>query len=248
MLSALAVVALTATTACTDASTWREEVLLHDGNKIIIKRSQSYGGLHEISQAPPIKEHTITFTLPNTNKTIKWKSEYSEDVGRANFDLLALHVMDGVPYIIATPNLCLSYNKWGRPNPPYVLFKYVGKEWERIPLAELPPEFKTVNVDYGMPWDVRSQIADFGKGDLLTAETIQKHNENNKPEFKSILRGPLKDTGYGRCAEMIYTNDGWESLGFFRSKRSLDACLKYCDRREVSRKDCPCEKLFNKEK
>lgn len=157
-------------------TSWKEEVLLHDGNKIVVERSQSYGGRHEIGQASPIKEHTVSFTLPGSSKTISFTSEYSEDVGRANLDLLALHVLGGIPYIVASPAGCLAYNKWGRPNPPYVFFKYDGKEWQRIPLSELPAEFKTVNLDFGMPWDMRDREVKFDKGDLLTAETIRRHN------------------------------------------------------------------------
>ena len=125
---------------------WKEEVLLHDGSKMIVKRSQSYGGQHEIGQPPPIKEHTISFMLPSTKETITWTSEYGEDIGRTNFYLLAVHVLNGTPYIVASPYLCLSYNKWGRPNPPYVFFKYDGKAWQRIPIEEFPAEFTTINV------------------------------------------------------------------------------------------------------
>src|SRR5688500_8514580 len=64
---------------------WKEEVLLHDGSKIIVERSQSYGGRHEIGQSSPIKEQSIAFTVPNTGTTIEFKSEYGEDIGRANF-------------------------------------------------------------------------------------------------------------------------------------------------------------------
>ena len=46
---------------------WKEEVLLHDGSKIVVERSQSYGGRHEIGQSSPVKEQTITFTVPNTS-------------------------------------------------------------------------------------------------------------------------------------------------------------------------------------
>jgi hypothetical protein len=60
---------------------WKEEVLLHDGGKVIVKRSQSYGGRHEIGQSPPVKEHTISFTLPNSSKAITWTSEYGEVLG-----------------------------------------------------------------------------------------------------------------------------------------------------------------------
>ena len=109
------------------SKSWKEEVQLHDGSKIIVKRSLSYGGRGEIGQGAPIKEQEITFTVPKSNKTFTFKSEYSEDVGRANFYLLALHILDGTPYLVTEPNGCLAYNKWGRPNPPYVIFKHDGK-------------------------------------------------------------------------------------------------------------------------
>lgn len=177
---------------------WKEEVLLHDGQKIIVKRSQSYGGRHEIGQGSPIKEHTLTFSLPNTNKTLIFKSEFSEDVGRANFNLLALHILNGTPYVVTEPNLCNSYNKWGRPNPPYVIFKHDGKAWQRIQISELPVELKTVNLDFGMPWDMRDREVKFDKGGFLTAETIRRHNEESKsPQYKSIMREAVKDaSGY----------------------------------------------------
>lgn len=169
---------------------WKEEVLLHDGSKIIVKRSQSYGGKHEVGQPPPIKEHTISFTLPNTNKTITWESEYGEDVGRANFNLLAVHVLNGTPYIVASPNLCLSYNKWGRPNPPYVFFKYDGKAWQRIPLPEFPVEFKTINVALDIMGREVENLDNLG---FVSSEKIKELNQHTtKPEFKTILREAVK--------------------------------------------------------
>ncbi|NNM70168.1 MAG: hypothetical protein HKM00_09455 [Gallionella sp.] len=168
---------------------WKEEVLLHDGQKIIVKRSQSYGGRHEIGQGGSISEQDITFTVPSTNQTITWTSEYSEDVGRANFELLALHIKDGIPYIVATPFLCPSYNKWGRPNPPYVIFKYDSKEWKRIPLTELPAEFQEINVVI----DTREYDWKVAKRSIISAEGVKKLNSNlTQQEYHSILREPLK--------------------------------------------------------
>ena len=168
---------------------WKEEVLLHDGSKLIVKRSQSYGGRHEIGQPPSIKEHTITFTLPNTNKTITWTSGYGEDIGRANFNLLAVHVLNGMPYVVAEPNLSLAYKKWGRPNPPYVFFKYDGKAWQRIPLQEFPTEFKTINVAvYLGIRDVQTMV-NLG---LVSAAKVKELNSSlTQEEFKTIVRAPL---------------------------------------------------------
>ncbi|MFL9629345.1 hypothetical protein ACKC4U_21445, partial [Aeromonas jandaei] len=66
--------------------------MLHDGSKIMVDRSQSYGGRRELGQSPPIKEQTISFVMPNTNEYISWKSEYGDDIKRANFTPLALHI------------------------------------------------------------------------------------------------------------------------------------------------------------
>lgn len=225
---------------------WNEEVLLHDGSKLIVKRTQSYGGRHEIGQPTPIKEHTITFTLPNTNKTITWTSEYGEDLGRTNFNLLAVHVLNGVPYIVASPNLSLSYNKWGRPNPPYVFFKYDSEMWQRIQLNEFPAEFKTINLVISTS-TYRKILS--GQA-LIHAETVNELNGSSGPEeYKTILRTPLdhwKSRPPGSSlGRMIRTGDGgWIGMDWFESQPSLEACLKKCAREKVSSQDCPCNTLF----
>lgn len=189
-------------------TSWKEEVLLHDGSKIIVKRSQSYGGRSEPGQSAPIKEHTISFELPDSGKTISWTSEYGEDLGRTNFNLLAVHVLKSTPYLVTSPNLCLSYNKWGRPNPPYVLFKYDGKEWRRIQLSELPSEFKTINVAL----DIRGrQGEELVKMGLVSAEKIKQLNAHSEiAEFKTILREPLpKERINSMCMEMVPYKGSW---------------------------------------
>ncbi len=169
-------------------ASWEEEVLLHDGKKLIVERSQSYGGRHEIGQKPPIKEEQITFSLPGSGQSISWTSEYSEDVGRANFEPLALHISKNTPYIVATPNLCLAYNKWGRPNPPYVIFKHDGKAWRRIPLSEFPAEFKAVNLVIS----TTKHDSEVARKSLVRAEVVKKLNSSlTQPEYQTIVREPL---------------------------------------------------------
>lgn len=130
LFTMLKVVALALTlgvsmSACSSETSWKEEVLLHDGSKIIATRSQSRGGRGEIGQSP-IKEQAITFKMPSSNKSITWKDKYSEDVGHSNFDLLALHILNGTPYITTSPYGPSAYKKWGSPNPPYIFFKHDG--------------------------------------------------------------------------------------------------------------------------
>ncbi|MGH7181101.1 MAG: hypothetical protein ACREJN_03885 [Nitrospiraceae bacterium] len=168
---------------------WKEEVLLHDGSKIVVERTVERGGRHEIGQKPSYKEQSLSFTLPGTNQIITWEDHYSQDLGQANFLPMALDIFGGTPYLVAYPMGCPSYNKWGRPNPPYVVFQNQGKEWTRIPLQKLPAEIMTPNVIFSMP-DI--QVERFGKR-FITAEMITGViNGHKQPEFKTILREPLK--------------------------------------------------------
>lgn len=178
--------------------TWREEVLLHDGKTLIVTRSQSYGGRHEIGQWVPAKEHTIRFSLPNTTGEFVWTSEYGEGLGRTNFNLLALHVKQGTPYLIVEPNLCLSYNKWGRPNPPYLVFMGSATGWTRLSIGALPEEFNTVNLIIN-----NSRIEEIQEHSQATgyvpAEYIKVMNGRlPQPEYRSILREPM---AVSRCPQ-----------------------------------------------
>lgn len=170
-------------------TSWKEEVLLHDGRKIIVDRTAKRHGRHEIGQRPPIGDQSISFTMPGTKQRVVWKDEYSEDVSGANFNLMMLDIVQGTAYLLATPAGCLSYNKWGRPNPPYVVFKYQGSEWKRIPLEELPAEIKLPNMLHSSPDDVAEKSA---KGGVVPTTVIREENDGyRQPEYKTILREPL---------------------------------------------------------
>ncbi|MEW6289179.1 MAG: hypothetical protein AB1545_04905 [Thermodesulfobacteriota bacterium] len=223
---------------------WREEVLLHDGCKIIVKRSVDRGGRHEIGQQPPIKEQSLSFTIPATKENVTWKSEYSEDVGLADFMPLLLDIVQGTAYVVSTPVGCLSYNKWGRPNPPYVVFRYANKAWQNIALQELPAEIKKLNLIISSPDNKVNQL---GKR-LVSAEEIRKINSRlTQPEFKTILREPVRILKSRECAEMIPDgNRGWIGIGWFKKQPSYDACLDVCKKNKMSSQYCPCDRLFDK--
>lgn len=177
---------------------WKEEVLLHEGQKIIVKRSQTRGGRHEVGQQPSIKEHIITFDLPHSGKTLTFKSEYDEELGRANFNLLALHILNGIPYVVTEPNLCMSYNKWGRPNPPYVIFKHDGKAWHRIQISELPIEFTAMNLIINNGQEERIEKSASKLGYVSVAGVQAFNNTLTQPQFKTILREAVK---YDECPQ-----------------------------------------------
>lgn len=190
-----------------DTASWKEEVLLHDGSKIIVVRWQKRGGSHEPGQKPGISDQSITFTIPRTTKVIKWKDEYSKELGSSNFELVALHILNTTPYIIAKPSLCLAYNKWGRPNPPYVIFKYENKKWKRIDLEELPMEFKNVNLTIDTLNDEKKLVSRH----LVSSDMVKELNRGlPQEEYKTIVRTKLEGVG---CPVLVRVKDGWESPG-----------------------------------
>lgn len=226
-------------------TSWKEEVLLHDGSKIIVERSVERGGRHEIGQQSPIKKQSLDFILPNTNEGVTWKSQYSEDIGLADFQPLLLDMSKRTAYIVATLVGCLSYNKWGRPNPPYVVFKYDSKTWQRISLQELPTEIKTPNLIFSSP---DNEVEKLGKR-LVTVAMVQHANSDlTQPEYRTILREPLpKEKINEMCMIEIRTGDGWMSLDWFSSQKTYEACLDLCERERVAAQNCPCKKLFKGE-
>lgn len=226
-------------------ASWKEEVLLHDGSKIIVKRWQKRSGPHSLGESPGIGEYSISFKHPGTKKTITWKDGPTEDIQYNNFHPVALHVKNNTPYLITTTYGCLAFNKWGRPNPPYVIFKFEGNEWKRIPLSDLPPEFKNVNlVICTTCYDEEIAI---GQG-LITAEKVKELNSSLTQEiYKTIVRTPFKSGGQADCSEMIYDGrGGWMGIDYFNTKTSFKECLDECKKILFDLQYCPCDRLFKK--
>lgn len=199
---------------------WKEEVLLHDGSKLIVQRTVERGGRHEIGQMPPYKEQSLVFAMPGTSQQVTWEDKFSKDLGTANFlpMLLDLDVRNGVAYLVVSPMGCLSYNKWERPNPPYVVFRYDGKAWQRIPLAELPDEITRPNLIFSAP----DLAVEKSGSRFMTAEMIQAIiSDNKQPEYQIILREPLDQKGMD-CGEMIYYKGAWIGPGDSIGKRMME--------------------------
>lgn len=206
----LAFISVASMSACSKEVSWKEEVLLHDGSKMIVERSVERGGRHESGQKPPYKEQSLSFTMPGNNQAIRWEDHYSEDLGMANFLPMLLDIHDGVAYLVASPMGCLSYNKWGRPNPPYVVFQYQGKEWKRVPLTELPSEISATNLIFSMP-DIK--VEESGKR-FMSAEMIKAIIAGYKqPEYRTILREAVKPGSVVgssvNCESMVHYKCGW---------------------------------------
>lgn len=218
---------------------WKEEVLLHDGGILVVERFYNLGGYPTLdSRERAALDETVTFSLPTTGKQITWKTDFRDAVPEPNsLSLLLLDVVKGVPYIATSPAGCIAYNKWKRPNPPYILFKYEGDEWKQIPLAEFPAELTKTNVIVGRP--ASELLKSFYK-----VEQVQDRNYYLPPEYKTILREALPSYGKS-CGEMVYDGKGgWVGIDWFKDQPSYEACLQYCKRRISGDQYCLCNLFF----
>lgn len=178
-----------AMTACSATMSWKEEVLLHDGQIIVAERFYNLGGYPTLeSRERAALDETVTFSLPGTNKKITWQTDFRDSQPEPNsLNLIRFDVVKGVPYIATYPAGCIAYNKWGSPNPPQVLFKHENEQWKRITLAELPEELinAQANVVVGRPATSLLQA-------FYTVKGVDDENYDiHAPEYKTILRVAL---------------------------------------------------------
>lgn len=222
--------------------TWQEEVLLHDGQTMLVERSQTYGGRSEIGQSAPVADQTMRFTVPKGQQTIVWHDPFESESGPSGLRLLAVHVKDGKPYVVAEPLQCQSYNKWGRPNPPYVIFQWKRNNWQRIGLEALPPEFSTMNVSQRT---ARMWARD-RNGTTLTAKEIQTENATNQPQYRSILREPVSSDALCR---LQFTNGKgrWLGADWFSEEPNMASCKRVCEQKDFTAGTCPCKQFFKEE-
>jgi hypothetical protein len=177
---------------------WKEEVKLNDGRVMVVERHFNLDGYPTLdaSERTPLDE-TITFTIPDSNKKISWRTEFKDQVPELNsLSPLLLDVVGGIPYFATSPAGCIAYNKWGRPNPPYVLYKYVNDDWQRIPLKEFPAVLVQANL-IGRP--ASSLLKPYYTVEAAKAE---REDGNVSDYAKTILREVVKSVdGVTSCTD-----------------------------------------------
>jgi hypothetical protein len=187
----LILMVVSTTCACATSMNWKEEVKLHDGQIIVSERKYNLGGYAYLdsSERTPLDE-TVTFRLPNGSSVV-WKNDFRDSVPEPNsLNHFRFDIVNGVPYLATYPAGCISYNKWGRPNPPQILFKYEADQWKRIAIADLPQELisASANVIVGRP--ASSLLKSF----YTVKDVDDKNHYISTPEYKTILREPMNSS------------------------------------------------------
>jgi len=231
---------------------WKEAVPLHDGSELMIERvlKKNPRGNRELFQGDPLAQVITTFTSPATGKKIEWVSDFTCYPDENDLTLLALDIIDNVPYIATAVSDCPGMYIWGRPNPPQVFFKHGGATWQRISVADFPKEISIPNVMVNVG-NFRGLAELFSRGEVIDKAIILKRNERLRNErYNHILREPITTglVSFSICEETFSVGEGkWKSLKPYRQSGSLQSCLKLCVIYRVETQYCPCNKLFNQE-
>ena len=192
-------------------ASWKEEVLLHDGQTLIVTRSQSYGRyLEPASRDRQLVEEIWEFTIPSTQQKVVWKSDWGRP-NEHNLSLLVLGFLGNTPYIATSTGGCNAYIKWKRPNPPYIFFKFDGMVWQQISLTEFPEQFVKVNVVVGRP-DQENRTG------TVSIAKIKEENRYLQAYRRTIFRMPLtpQEASIVGCPEPTGP-DGLPSKGEFKA-------------------------------
>lgn len=239
LVATLSLVACSGLPGIGHSMSWREEVMLHDGRIAIAERHYNLGGYSTLASTDRTAvSQTINFTVPSLKQRIVWETDFRDSVPEPNsLNLLLFDVVNSVPYIATYPAGCIAHNKWQRPNPPYVLFKYGQEQWIRISMTEFPAELKKTNVSVGRP------AAELLKP-YYTVEGVNQRNYYLEPKYKAILReaSPLTDE---KCGVEFSNGKGtWLSADWFSDSKDLASCMQVCDRKNFDKATCPCSQFF----
>lgn len=111
--------------------TWTEEVKLLDGRVITVVQKNR-------TEEDVSREFWLTFKLEEFgDKEIIWHESLMP---------LVLNVYQGSLYVISNPFTEREFRQYGKPNPPYLGYRYEAGQWQHIPFNEIPKAIYDTNM------------------------------------------------------------------------------------------------------
>jgi hypothetical protein len=171
---------------------WKEEILLHDGRKVIAERVDTYGGPREPSQSEPnTKDRTIKFADPSDPK----KTYTHKITGSSNYLMLDFH--EGKPWLVVRVGPFSTDTRC--PIGTYDTYSWSGAQWVQGAFKERPKVFSKPNMATTYTVDEPERRR---KGQILSSLEIQKilHDKKRKGSAESSWRF-TDDRGDGRTTD-----------------------------------------------
>lgn len=179
---------------------WKQEVPLHDGRVIVVDRISKQTGKILPENVIMESEQTLSFTNPDTQERILWTLPKGLLPVALDFD-------QQKPYLVLRAYTVSDYNKWDCPNPPWLVYRYEGGEWNRMRFEEFPAVLVNRNL---LPMlKVGPLKSEGGQVTVRQLEDYWKSYPNPK-EAKVISREKISPIGEG-CHESVLIKQGRQS-------------------------------------
>lgn len=159
---------------------WQEEVHLNDGRVITVKQKWRCDRIGKDNTGKEycatMRESWLTFRLPEfSNQDIEWNEQLWP---------LVLNVDKGQLYIvgIADGGEFLIY---GKPQPPYVGYRWDVNQWHRIPFGEIPEAIYKTNMATELPPSQSPRLFKLEAKDKSNSDpTLSKSYRRVLPDYK----------------------------------------------------------------
>src|SRR5206468_5960130 len=107
---------------------WKEEVLLPDGRKILVKERRDF------IEGYGTRRTWLTFSLPEMGGEQTWSEWlYPTMIG----------VADGTVYVVGRPRGSRQFSMYSHPKYVYVAYQWHGDKFERVPFMSVPEHLRT---------------------------------------------------------------------------------------------------------
>lgn len=119
--------------------TWTEEVKLLDGRVITVTQKRRYDSVYTGSNYGNLpREYWLMFKL----------SEFGDQeiVWHENLLAQVLNVYQDKLYVVGKASTVAEFRQYGRPNPPYLGYRYEAGKWQLLPFNEIPSEIYDTNL------------------------------------------------------------------------------------------------------
>jgi len=152
---------------------WQEEVRLSDGRVIVVTQTRRCESAYTGKEVAPCisRETWLTINLPEFSK--------QEIVWNEKLDPRVLNIHEGKLYVVGWPTTGREFDLYGKPQPPYIGYRWTGKVWERISLQEIPEAIYSTNMIIDLP---PKEIK------FLTLARKESFSMNGSPDYRKHHR------------------------------------------------------------
>lgn len=185
--------------SCGRTMDWTQDAPLHDGRTLLVERRSEFSSSFPGNSGMEIRQ-TLTFRHPDTGERITWRIPEGLHPAMIDFER-------GVPYYVLTEYTVSDYNKWGCPNPPYLVFRYEQGKWARIAFEALPERFLERNLVV-----MAKSIRGLKDGGHISLYGLENHWDrySEKRNIRQISREKISPIAKG-CYDDILIQQGRQS-------------------------------------